>query len=150
MTLDILQAEMIIAMKNKDKIAKDALSSAIAAIKNAAIEKKCKENITEELVNEVLLKEMKVVQEMIDTCPGDREDLLKEYQTRLEIIKFYAPKLVTDKEEIRVMIYALLSKAGIDEPKNLSKGMVMKAVMPDMKGKADMKLVQEVLNEVIK
>ena len=68
MTLETLQKEMIAAMKNKDKVRKDVLSSLIGAIKKAAIDQKCKENITEKLVDEVILKEKKTVQEMIDTC----------------------------------------------------------------------------------
>ena len=83
MTLEKLQTEMIAAMKSKNKSRKDTISSLIGAIKKTAIDKRCKDNITEELVNEVILKEKKTVQEMIDTCPANRTDLFFEYQERL-------------------------------------------------------------------
>lgn len=68
-----LHKEMIIAMKNRDKLRKDTISSLVEAVKKAAIDKKCRENIPDSLVEEVLLKEQKNMQEMIDTCPVDRE-----------------------------------------------------------------------------
>ena len=92
MTLEKFQSEMIAAMKEKNKPRKDTISSLIGAIKKTAIDKKCKDNITEELCNEVILKEKKTVQEMIDTCPKEREDLLYEYQIRMAIISEFAPK----------------------------------------------------------
>ena len=150
MTLETLQKEMIVSMKAKDKSRKDTISSLIGAIKKTAIDKKCKDNITEELVNEVILKEKKTVQEMIDTCPAEREDLLYEYQIRIAIISEFAPKLVTDKDEIKRMILQALPDSSEININKANKGQIMKVVMPAMKGKADMKLVNEVLGELLK
>ena len=77
MTLEKLQTAMVAAMKEKNKTRKDAISSLISAVKKAAIDKMCKDNITESLVNDVILKEKKTIQEMIDTCPLDRKQLLQ-------------------------------------------------------------------------
>lgn len=149
MTLEILQIEMIAAMKNKDKARKDTLSSLIGAVKKTAIDKKCKDNITEELVNEVVLKELKTVQEMIDTCPDNRPQLLADYAERKHIINEFAPKLMSDEKEIESIITTLLSDAQIEVIK-ANKGQIMKTVMPAMKGKADMKVVNKVIGEIIK
>ena len=145
MTLETLQSEMIKAMKAKDKARKDTISSLIGAIKKTAIDKKCKDNITEELCNEVLLKEKKTVQEMIDTCPREREDLLYEYQIRMVIISEFAPRLVTDKDEIKRMILDIVSIINTVDKKERRK-----IVMTAMKGKADMKIVNEVFEELFK
>ena len=59
LTLEILQAEMITAMKNKDKLRKDTISSLVQAVKKFGIDNMCKDNITEEQVNTVILKEKK-------------------------------------------------------------------------------------------
>ena len=77
MTLEKLQQEMIAAMKTGDKFRKTVISTTIAQIKKAAIDKGCRDNIPESLVDEVLLKTKKTAQEMIDTCPKDRKDKLK-------------------------------------------------------------------------
>ena len=147
MTLETLQAAMIAAMKEKNKARKDTISSLISAVKKAAIDKKCKDNITEPLVDEVILKEKKTVQEMIDTCPETREDLRNEYEHRMMVIYEFAPKIITDEEEIRKMVYHLLATVDIQET---GKGAVMKALMPRLKGKVDMKVANKVIDEILK
>ena len=149
MTLEILQKAMIEAMKEHNKERKDTLSSLISAVKKAAIDKKCKDNITEELINEVILKEKKTVQEMIDTCPDNRTELKSEYIARLEVINEFAPIIITDEAEIKNMVATLLSNANIEPLKN-NKGQIMKIVMPELKGKVDMKIANKVIGEILK
>ena len=146
MTLETLQIEMIAAMKNKDKARKDTISSLIGAIKKTAIDRKCKDNITEALVDEVILKELKTVKEMIDTCPDSRPQLLADYVERKHIINEFAPQIITDEEEVRKMVYHLLAITDIQKD---DKGSVMKAIMPQLKGKVDMKVANKVLNEIL-
>lgn len=148
MTLEKLQAEMVAAMKDKNKARKDTISSLIGAVKKTAIDKKCKDNITEVLVDEVILKEKKTVQEMIDTCPGERTELLQEYKDRMNVINEFAPKLMTDASKIHTAIMDLLANAQL-EPVKVNKGLIMKVVMPAMKGKADMKIVNKVMEEIL-
>ena len=148
MKLEILQTAMIAAMKNKDKVRKDTLSSLIGAVKKTAIDKKCKDNITDEMVDEVILKEKKTVQEMIDTCPADRIELMNEYTGRLGVIEEFAPKLMTDEKEIENAIAILLLDAQLEATKT-NKGQIMKTVMPIMKGKADMKIVNKVIGDML-
>lgn len=149
MTLEHLQAAMIAAMKNKDKSRKDTLSSLIGAVKKTAIDKMCKDNITESLVDEVILKEKKTVQEMIDGCPDNRTDLLTEYKNRMSVINEFAPVLMTDPVEIKNYISTLLSNEQLELVKT-NKGQIMKIVMPSLKGKADMKIVNQVIGELLK
>ena len=149
MTLETLQSAMIVAMKEKNKPRKDTISSLIGAVKKTAIDKMCKDNITEDLVKEVILKEKKTVQEMIDTCPAERTELLQEYTERLKVIDEFAPKLMTDVKEIQNAITTLLSDSQI-EPVKSNKGQIMKIVMPAMKGKADMKVVNIVIAEMLR
>ena len=147
MTLEILQKEMIAAMKAKDKIRKDTISGLIGNIKTAAINEKCRDNISEQFIDKVLLKEQKTMQEMIDTCPVDRVETLNEYKAKMEVIKEFAPKLFTDEEEIKKKIYNILTTVDIQKD---GKGAVMKTVMPQLKGKVDMKVANKVLNEILK
>ena len=147
MTLEILQKEMIAAMKAKDKIRKDTISGLIGNIKTAAINEKCRDNISEQFVDKVLLKEQKTMQEMIDTCPVDRVETLNEYKAKMEVIKEFAPKLLINEEEIKKIIYNILATVDIQKD---GKGAVMKTVMPRLKGKVDMKMANKVLNEILK
>ena len=145
MTLETLQKEMIAAMKNKDKIRKDTISSLIGAIKKVAIDEKCKDNIAEDLVNRVLLKEKKTMQEMIDTCPADRTETLEEYNQKMAIINEFTPKMMTE-DEVRKAVYNIIAATDIFKT---GKGAIMKVVMPKLKGKADGKLINKVVTEIV-
>lgn len=147
MKLDKLQNEMIAAMKSGDKFRKGVLADMIGNIKTAAINKNCRDNITEEFVDEVLLKCKKTVQEMIDTCPADRVETLAEYKKQFEIICEFAPSLIADEAEIRSMILDAIN--GEIEITKSNKGKVMKIIAPMFKGKADMKVVNKVVGELL-
>ena len=140
MQMEQLQKDMIAAMKAKDKPRKEAISSLVSAVKKAAIDAGCRDDIKEDMVDQVILKELKTVKEQIDTCPAEREDLKAEYQFRYDVIQEYAPSLMSE-EEIRNFIMEKM--ADIVAQKN--KGMIMKNVMPELKGKADGKLINQVV-----
>lgn len=140
LTLEILQAEMIAAMKNKDKLRKDTISSLVQAIKKFGIDNKCKDNITNEQLSSVILKEKKTMQEMIDTCPADRTDTLAEFNARMAIINEFAPSLMDNEDTIKTFIQNL----GI-EPIKSNRGEIMKA----LKGKADMKIANQVVSQML-
>lgn len=138
-----LQKDMVAAMKARDKVRKDAISSVISAVKKVAIDEGCRDNIDDALVDRVILKELKSVKEQIDTCPAERADLLEQYQARYDIINEYAPKLMS-KEEVKVCLqekFAEVLATG-------NKGQIMKAVMAEMKGKADGKVINQAVAEI--
>ena len=82
MELEVLRKDMVAAMKAKDKVTKEAVSSLISAVKKVAIDEGCRDEIKSDLVDRVILKELKTVKEQLDTCPESREDLKAEYQAR--------------------------------------------------------------------
>ena len=147
MTIERLQSEMILAMKSGDKFRKGVIADIVGNVKKAAIDKNCRDNITESLVDEVLLKCKKTAQEMIDTCPGNRVETLAEYHKQLVIINEFAPSLMTDAEEIRNVILDALN--GEFELTKSNKGKVMKIIAPMFKGKADMSVVNKVVGEML-
>lgn len=147
MTLENLQSEMIQALKNGDKFRKQVVADLVGSVKTAAINKNCRDNITEALVDEVLLKCKKTAQEMIDTCPADRIETLAEYVKQFDIIDEFAPKLITDEEDIRNLILDALN--GEFEMTKANRGKVMKIIAPVFKGKADMSIVSKVVGDML-
>ena len=145
MTIETLQAAKAVAMKTGDIAAKNALSNMIDMCQKAAITSKSRSEITEQLVDEVLIKYQKTVQEMIDTCPADRTELLNKYLAEMEIVKTYAPQLITDEYEIRKAIAGLLTGNYNIELIPQNRGKIMKIITPYFKGKADMKIVSQVV-----
>ena len=140
MQMETLQKEMIAAMKARDKVRKEAISGLVSAAKKAAIDEGCRDDIKEELVNRVILKELKTVKEQIDSCPESRQDLKEEYQTRYDIYKEFAPAMMSADE-----VEAVLKEKFADVIASGNKGMIMKNVMPELKGKADGKVINQVV-----
>ena len=138
MPLSYLQKEKINAMKNKDVRRKNVLSEIIDTCQKAVITPKGRLELTGQIVNESLIKYQKMVQEMIDTCPSSRTDLLDEYKANMEIVKEYAPKLLTDEKEIWDFIQSLNI-----ELITANRGLIMK----ELKGKVDMKIANKILGE---
>ncbi len=145
MTLEKLQKDMIAAMKARDKERKDSISSLVSAVKKVGIDNGCRDNIPEDIVDSVILKEIKSVKEQIDTCPADRTDLLEQYKARYDVFNEYAPKLLSE-DEVRDIL--TIKFADVIATKN--KGQIMKAVMAELKGKADGKVINQVVAELCK
>ena len=145
MTLEFLNKERAKAMKTGDTLGRDVIRSAIGNIQKAAIDRGIKDNITEPFVDEILLKEKKTLQEMIDTCPTDRVETLELYKAKMKVLDCYAPKLVTDEGEIKSLICEICKDIDFG-----NKGIVMKTVMPQLKGKVDMKIANKVIAEMMK
>ena len=139
---DDVRKAMVEAMKAKDKETKDTLSMLLAALKNKAIDKR--EDLTEEEEIQVVLKEIKQTKESLELTPADRTDLANEYKARLAVLEQFAPKMM-DADEIKAIISGVLSDLGIESPTPQDKGKIMKELMPKVKGKADGKLVNEIV-----
>lgn len=147
MTVEKINEEMYKAMRNKDKLRKDTLSALLGAIKKAAIDKKCKDCIPEELITEVILKEQKTINEMIDTCPKDRENTLIEYKERAKIIAEFAPTMMTE-DDIKMELLMFCEFEGLDLTK-ANRAKIMKGFMPGLKGRADGKLANKIITELL-
>lgn len=148
MTIEQLRNDRNEAMKAKDTLKKDTLSAIIGAIDKTAIDRKCKDNITEALVDEVLLKELKTVKEMIDTCPADRVETRQEYENRYNIVSFYAPEQLSEAE-VKMELAAWAAGTNIELVAS-NKAQIMRGFMPTIKGRADGKMVNEVIMGVLK
>lgn len=139
-----LRKDMVAAMKAHDKEKKEIISSLVSAVKNLAINEGHRDEITDEMANKAIMKELKSAKESLDTCPDSRTDLKKEYQYRYDVIASYAPKMMS-KEEIR----ATLEKDFAEVLATKNMGNIMKNVMPVLKGKADGKDIKAVVGELI-
>lgn len=140
--IDEVRSAMMAAMKAKDKERKDTLSALLTALKNKAIDKRA--DLTEEEEGQVILKEIKQLKETIEMTPADRTDILADCNARLAVLEEYAPKMM-DEEEIKTVVSEVLASLGLDAPTAKDKGKIMKELMPKVKGKADGKLVSEVV-----
>lgn len=140
--IEIVRAEMVKAMKAGDKGRKDALSALLTALKNVAIDKRA--DLTEEEENTVVLKEIKQLKETLESAPAGRNDIVDECTMRINILNEFAPQFMSE-EEIKQVISQVLAELSITEPTAKDKGRIMKELMPRVKGKADGKLVNDMV-----
>ena len=140
--LDLVRAEMVAAMKSGDKERKNALSMLLSALKNATIDKR--EDLTDEESDVVIRKEIRQTQETLDTTPEGRTELLEQCRLRISVYEEFVPKMM-EADAINGVIDGVLQELGIDTVTGKDKGRIMKALMPKVKGKADGKLVNELV-----
>ena len=135
--IELVRAAMVEAMKAKDKDRKDSLSMLLSALKNAEIDKRSP--LTEDEANAVIKKELKQTKETMDTAPAKR----------MEVYQEFAPADLT-VDQITEIINGVLKELEIEAPTAKDKGRIMKVLMPLVKGKADGKVVNEVLAGMMK
>ena len=140
--IEEVRGDMVKAMKAGDKETKETLSMLLAALKNKAIDKRA--DLTEEEENAVVLKEIKQCQEAIDTAPAGREDVIQENTARIAVYQEFAPRMM-GREEIAAVVDQVLAELNLSAPTAKEKGLIMKTLMPRVKGKADSALVNQVL-----
>lgn len=144
--IEEVRSAMVAAMKAGDKPTKESLSLLLSALKNKAIDKRA--DLTEEEEVQVVLKEIKQTKETLELTPADRTDIITECENRIKVLEGFAPKMM-DVEEITAIINSVLANLGIDTPTGKDKGRIMKDLMPQVKGKADGKLVNETLMKLM-
>lgn len=143
---DKVRSEMVVAMKNKEKDRKDALSMLLSALKNKAIDKR--EDLTEAEEFEVVKKEIKQTKETMELAPADREDIKEACEKRLAVYQEFAPEEMSE-EAVLAEVKAVLAALAIDAPSMKDKGKVMKELMPRVKGRADGGMVNKIVGEVL-
>ena len=105
--------------------------------------------LTEEEEIQVIMKEIKQTKETLEMTPADRTDIIEECNRRLTVLEAYAPKMMGE-DEIKAIIEGVLSELGIENPTGKDKGNIMKHLMPKVKGKADGKLVNDLVSTYFK
>ena len=148
MTLkDRLVEDMKVAMKAKEegKVRLSVIRMARAAIKNAEIDKKIEFNDVQ--VIEVLAREMKLRRDALEVfAQADRPDKVKALEEEMAVLMDYLPQQLSEGE-IRQLVQETINTLGVSGPKDLGK--VMGALTPKTKGRADGKLVNQVVREIL-
>ena len=148
MTYETLHKAMTEALKAGRKDEKNALAGFIAQIQKTAIDKGCRDNITEDLVNAELLKIKKSIQEQIDTCPVTRTDLMDKYCYEMAVVDKYAPVMISDEDVIRGSTVEIVGGETVNKKQ---RGMVMKAIKGEVANGVfyDMAAVNKVIGEML-
>ena len=146
MLLDRINQDYIQAMKNKEKEKASTLSFLRAQLKNAMIDKKT-DALPDGEVLTIIKKQVKQRQDaMTQFRQGGRDDLAADEEAEMTILKAYLPQELS-AEEIRPVIASAIQETAAAGPRDM--GRVMKAVMPQLTGKADNSLVSQLVKEAL-
>jgi uncharacterized protein YqeY len=142
---DQLNADLKEALKSGDETRKVTLRSLLAAIKQVEIDGRT--TLDEASLHAILQKEAKSRRESIaDAQKAERADLVAAGEAELKLIEAYLPQMLT-REELETLARAAIAEAGVTDLKQL--GAVMKLLTPRTKGRADGKLVNEVVRQLL-
>jgi uncharacterized protein YqeY len=142
---DQLMADLKTALRDQDELRKTTIRMALAALKNARVDKNA--DLTNEEMIAVLNKEVKQRRDsVVEYEKGQRDDLVARELAEIEILRPYLPQML-DEDEIAELAREVISATGASSPKEI--GQVMRALMPKVKGKADGRLVNQVVRRLL-
>ncbi|WP_196590318.1 GatB/YqeY domain-containing protein [Pectinatus frisingensis] len=142
---DKLVADMKEAMKARQSDRLTVIRSMRSAIRQAEIDGKV--DLDDNGVIGIISKELKMRQDSLrEFEKGGRADLVEKTEAEIAVIMPYLPKQLS-KDEICTLVKSTIEKTGASTPKDMGK--VMKALMPEVKGKADGKLVNDIVREML-
>lgn len=142
---DKLQDDWKVALKTKDKFTANVISTAKSAI--LLVEKTDNRKLEDDEVISILAKEIKQRREsMLEFEKGNRQDLVDQCKAEIEILLKYLPQQLGE-EEIRQIVKESAEELGANSIKDMGK--VMSAVKPKVVGRADGKLVSQIVKEYL-
>ena len=141
--LEQLSKDMVEAMKNKDELKKNTITMLRSAI--LQVEKDNQKTLSDDEIIAIVSKEVKKRKDSIqDYINAQRQDIVDSLNAEIEILSKYLPEQLS-KEEIEKMVDETISSLGVTSPREMGK--VMQALRPKTNGKADGKLVSDIVKE---
>jgi len=140
-----LNEDMKQAMKSQDKFRLSVIRMMRSAIKNVEIDQR--KTLNDDEVLEILSREVKQRKDALQEFEkAGRSDLVESVNAEIEIIGQYLPKQLSE-EEIRALVQETIREVGASAKSDIGK--VMGALMPKVKGRADGKLVNRLVSELL-
>ncbi len=141
-----LMDDLKTSMKNKDKLRKNVITMVRAAVKQREVDERVELN--DEDVIDIISKQVKQNKDAIlEFQKGDRQDLVDQTQSEIDILLEYLPLQLTE-EELDVIVKAAIKEVNAETVKDIGK--VMGNVLPKIKGKADGSLVNKLVRQHLK
>ena len=142
---ETIQSDMYEAMKSSDKFKASTLRVALAKLKDKKIEKREDLNQNEEIkIIQNLVKQRKEAADIYEK--NDRSELMKNEMDELKILSMYLPQMMSE-QELSVLIKEVISDVGATSMSDMGK--VMPEVMKRSEGKADGKMTQTIVSNIL-
>lgn len=139
-----LMEDLKTSMKNKDTIRKNTITMVRAAIKQIEVDQR--KDVQDEEILEIISKQAKERRLAIEDFErGSREDLVSQTEAEIEILLQYLPQQLTE-DEVEQIVVETIKEINATSMKDI--GLIMKAVMPKVKGKTDGNIVNKVVKKI--
>ena len=139
-----LLEDMKVAMRTKDDLKKNAIQMARSAV--LQIEKDNKITLDDDGIIEVIAKEVKKRRDaMPEYEKYGRSDIVENLKTEIEALLQYLPKQLTE-DELEEIVKRAIQETGANSARDIGK--IMQAVMPTIKGRADGKMVNQIVKKL--
>lgn len=136
-----LMEDLKTSMKNKDTIRKNTITLVRAAIKQIEVDER--REVSQDEIMEIISKQLKEKRLAIeDFEKGNRQDLIDLTNKEMDILLEYLPKQLTE-EEVELIVEETIAEVGASSMKDI--GLMMKSVMPKVKGRTDGNIVSKIV-----
>lgn len=140
-----LDADMKDAMRAKDQLRLDVVRAVKSAVKYREVEGDKAVVLDEAGILQVLGSEIKKRRDSVEQYrAGGREELARKEEAEIAILQAYLPQQLTPAE-LAAKVEAAIAQVGAKGPKDM--GQVMKALLPEVQGRADGKAVSELVKQ---
>ena len=136
-----LQEDLKSSMKNKDTVRKSVVTLIRASIKQSEVDNRVE--LEDEDIIDIISKQLKQRKDvLVQFKNAKREDLVSEAEAEIEVLKEYLPQQLSE-EELNEIVKSTISELGATSMKDMGK--IMSAMKPKVKGRADGKLINELV-----
>ena len=138
-----LQEDLKSSMKNKDTNKKSVITLIRASIKQYEVDNRVE--LGDEEITDLIAKQLKQTRDSRDEfAKAGREDLVEKADAEIEILKEYLPQQLSE-EELNEIVISTISEVGATSMKDMKN--IMSSIMPKVKGRADGKLINELVKK---
>jgi hypothetical protein len=138
---EIVQQALKGAIRERDELKRNAVRLLLTAMKNK--EKELRRQLTEEEITQAISSQIKQRRESVEQyLQASRPDLADQEEKEIRVLQSFLPEPLADAE-LEQLLAGVISETGAQSAKDM--GMVMKAIMPLVSGRADGKRVSELV-----
>ena len=138
-----LQEDLKSSMKNKDAIKKSVITLIRSSIKQYEVDNRVE--LQDDEIVDLIAKQLKQTRDSLeDFKKGNRDDLVSQAEAEIEVLKEYLPQQLSE-EELNEIVISTISEVGATSMKDMKK--IMTSIMPKVKGRADGKLINELVKK---
>ena len=138
-----LQEDLKSSMKNKETIKKSVITLIRSSIKQYEVDNRVELGDAE--IVDLIAKQLKQTRDSREEfSKAGREDLVSKAEAEIEVLKEYLPQQLSE-EELNKIVISTISEVGATSMKDMKK--IMTSIMPKVKGRADGKLINELVKK---